>query len=182
MLRFGDATTTDKTVFPFYPDRPCYGFEEVLKRYTEITPNVKLSGPTSFAPLIRGPFNCSFSFLFFFFSFFFFLFLSLFLFFFFSFFFFLFLSLSLFLSFSFSVSVSVSVSVSFSLSLFINLKILFLIIDDVEAIRICQTQKSYHILVIIADGQVDSIKETANAIVEATNYPLYITSNRQTSP
>jgi hypothetical protein len=53
-FRFGDVTTQDKTVAPFFPDRPCHGFEEVLRRYTEITPHIQLSGPTSFAPLIRG--------------------------------------------------------------------------------------------------------------------------------
>eukprot|EP00029_Vermamoeba_vermiformis_P005367 TRINITY_DN1846_c0_g1_i1.p1 TRINITY_DN1846_c0_g1~~TRINITY_DN1846_c0_g1_i1.p1 ORF type:complete len:108 (-),score=4.06 TRINITY_DN1846_c0_g1_i1:356-679(-) len=51
---FGDATTTDKTVFPFFPDRPCVGFEEVLRRYGEVVPHINMSGPTSFAPLIRG--------------------------------------------------------------------------------------------------------------------------------
>ena len=42
---FGDITTKDSGVFPFFPDsRPCRGFSEVLLRYTEITPGVKLSG------------------------------------------------------------------------------------------------------------------------------------------
>lgn len=70
---FGDVTTTDKRVFPFFPDRykkkilshflkliclflsssPCNGFEEALQRYNEITPYVTLAGPTSFAPIIR---------------------------------------------------------------------------------------------------------------------------------
>jgi len=93
---FGDITTQDKTVFPYFPDRNCYGFQEVLTRYNEITPQLALSGPTSFAPLIRA------------------------------------------------------------------------------AINIVKQQKSYHILVIVADGQVDNVKETSEAIVEATNYPLSI--------
>ena len=33
-------------------ESPCDGFEEVLDRYKEITPHIKLSGPTSFAPAI----------------------------------------------------------------------------------------------------------------------------------
>lgn len=49
---FGDSTTTDKRVFPFFPDRVPYRFTEVLERYNEITPHLTLSGPTSFAPLI----------------------------------------------------------------------------------------------------------------------------------
>lgn len=50
---FGDATTHDQHVFSFYPDhRPCHGFEEALARYKEIVPYLKLSGPTSFAPII----------------------------------------------------------------------------------------------------------------------------------
>ncbi|WCJ37849.1 Copine (Calcium-dependent phospholipid-binding protein) family [Euphorbia peplus] len=50
---FGDASTHDKFVFSFYSDhRPCSGFEEVLTRYREIVPYLKLSGPTSFAPVI----------------------------------------------------------------------------------------------------------------------------------
>jgi E3 ubiquitin-protein ligase RGLG len=35
---FGDAYTTDKSCFPFFPDRPCHGLEEVLSRYGEIAP------------------------------------------------------------------------------------------------------------------------------------------------
>ena len=35
---FGDAFTTDKSCFPFYPDRPCDGLQEVLSRYAEIAP------------------------------------------------------------------------------------------------------------------------------------------------
>lgn len=50
---FGDASTHDQYVFSFYPDnRYCHGFEEVLARYKEILPHLKLSGPTSFAPII----------------------------------------------------------------------------------------------------------------------------------
>ena len=94
---FGDVTTTDKSVFPFFQDgRPCNGCAEVLARYAEIAPCAQLSGPTSFAPLID------------------------------------------------------------------------------KAIEIVQTTRQYHILVIIADGQVSSIKPTADAIVRASSYPLSI--------
>ena len=41
---FGDVFTSDKSVFPFYPNQPCQGFEDVLRRYREITPGIKLSG------------------------------------------------------------------------------------------------------------------------------------------
>ncbi|KAK8717003.1 hypothetical protein V6N13_044288 [Hibiscus sabdariffa] len=51
---FGDASTHDHDVFSFYPDkRFCNGFEEVLSRYREIVPHLRLSGPTSFAPIIE---------------------------------------------------------------------------------------------------------------------------------
>jgi len=43
-----------------------------------------------------------------------------------------------------------------------------------EAIRIVQKQKSYHILIIIADGQVTNVKSTVDAIVECSNYPISI--------
>jgi len=100
---FGDKTTSDKAVFPFFPDKPCNGFEEVLTRYNEITPSIFLAGPTSFAPIIR------------------------------------------------------------------------------QAISIVQSTKQYHILIIIADGQVTpdgdytrATSDTIQAIVDATNYPLSI--------
>ncbi|XP_047166101.1 E3 ubiquitin-protein ligase RGLG1-like [Vigna umbellata] len=42
---FGDAYTHDQNVFSFYPDdRYCHGFEEVLARYREIVPHLKLAG------------------------------------------------------------------------------------------------------------------------------------------
>ncbi|KAH6781747.1 RING domain ligase2 [Perilla frutescens var. hirtella] len=51
---FGDASTHDQDVFSFYPDgRYCNGFEEVLSRYRELAPHLKLAGPTSFAPIIE---------------------------------------------------------------------------------------------------------------------------------
>ncbi|XP_047316260.1 E3 ubiquitin-protein ligase RGLG5-like [Impatiens glandulifera] len=51
---FGDASTHDEDVFSFNRDgTPCNGFEGVLSRYREIVPHLKLSGPTSFAPLIE---------------------------------------------------------------------------------------------------------------------------------
>ncbi|KAH1193077.1 E3 ubiquitin-protein ligase RGLG1 [Glycine max] len=51
---FGDASTHDQDVFSFYPDeRICNGFEEVLSRYREIVPIIRLAGPTSFAPIVE---------------------------------------------------------------------------------------------------------------------------------
>ncbi|XP_024318327.1 E3 ubiquitin-protein ligase RGLG2 isoform X2 [Brachypodium distachyon] len=51
---FGDATTHDQQVFSFYPDnQPCDGFEQALGRYKEIVPQLRLAGPTSFAPMIE---------------------------------------------------------------------------------------------------------------------------------
>ncbi|RHN74389.1 putative transcription factor C2H2 family [Medicago truncatula] len=52
---FGDATTHDQEVFSFHSDHsPCHGFEEVLACYKNIVPNLKLSGPTSYAPVIEA--------------------------------------------------------------------------------------------------------------------------------
>eukprot|EP01107_Rhizomastix_libera_P003350 TRINITY_DN15875_c0_g1_i1.p1 TRINITY_DN15875_c0_g1~~TRINITY_DN15875_c0_g1_i1.p1 ORF type:complete len:264 (-),score=55.72 TRINITY_DN15875_c0_g1_i1:49-840(-) len=94
---FGDVTTTDKAVFPFYPDNhPCDGVSDALRRYTEITPSVQMLGPTSFAPAID------------------------------------------------------------------------------RAIQIVQQTGQYHILIIIADGQVTSTQATVDAIVRASGYALSI--------
>lgn len=93
---FGDIITKDKKVFPFISDRPCNGIEEVLVKYAQTAQYVQLSGPTSFAPIIR------------------------------------------------------------------------------EAIKIAKETREYHILIIVADGQVTNERETSNAIVEASNYPLSI--------
>ncbi|KAH0451502.1 hypothetical protein IEQ34_018801 [Dendrobium chrysotoxum] len=51
---FGDATTRDREVFSFHDDHSCHGFEEVLECYRKIVPNLKLSGPTSFAPVVEA--------------------------------------------------------------------------------------------------------------------------------
>lgn len=52
---FGDVSTHDNAVFNFFEDgRPCNGFAEVLQRYRQILPHIKLSGPTSFAPIIEA--------------------------------------------------------------------------------------------------------------------------------
>ncbi|KAK7306171.1 hypothetical protein VNO77_44094 [Canavalia gladiata] len=51
---FGDASTHDQDVFSFYSeDKFCNGFEEVLTRYRQIIPHLRLAGPTSFAPIIE---------------------------------------------------------------------------------------------------------------------------------
>jgi E3 ubiquitin-protein ligase RGLG len=51
---FGDASTHDQEVFSFYSDeRFCNGFEEVLSRYRELVPQLRLAGPTSFSPIIE---------------------------------------------------------------------------------------------------------------------------------
>ncbi|KAF5757697.1 putative von Willebrand factor, type A, copine, von Willebrand factor A-like domain superfamily [Helianthus annuus] len=51
---FGDVSTHDQQVFSFYPDSCyCQGFEDVLRRYREIVPRIRLAGPTSFAPIIE---------------------------------------------------------------------------------------------------------------------------------
>ncbi|KAM0830429.1 hypothetical protein ACQ4PT_066215 [Festuca glaucescens] len=48
------ATTHDQKVFSFYLDnQSCDGFEQALGRYREIVPQLRLAGPTSFAPMIE---------------------------------------------------------------------------------------------------------------------------------
>lgn len=43
-----------------------------------------------------------------------------------------------------------------------------------EAIDIVKKRKSYHILIIVADGQVNEEEDTINAIIKASEYPLSI--------
>ncbi|XP_069118410.1 uncharacterized protein [Argopecten irradians] len=93
---FGDVSTRGHGVFAFRTEGYCNGFHDVLEAYNQITPNVRMSGPTNFAPLIR------------------------------------------------------------------------------QAIDIVKKTKSYHILVIVADGQVTNEQDTINAIVEASRWPLSI--------
>ena len=51
---FGDESTKDESVFGFMAnDGPCSDLEQTLDRYASIARAVSLSGPTSFAPLIR---------------------------------------------------------------------------------------------------------------------------------
>ncbi|TMW60142.1 hypothetical protein Poli38472_000184 [Pythium oligandrum] len=93
---FGDLNTKGDRCFPFTNNKGCQGFTEVLQRYNEITPSLKLSGPTNFAPVIY------------------------------------------------------------------------------QAIDAVRREGGYHILVIIADGQVTNADATRRAIVEASNYPISI--------
>ncbi|KAI1715833.1 copine domain-containing protein [Ditylenchus destructor] len=95
---FGDSTTGDWSVFPLNGTKveECRDLEEVLRVYNAVTPNVDLSGPTNFAPLIH------------------------------------------------------------------------------KAVQLCQKNQDYHILVIIADGQVTNERATRKAIVQACQYPLSI--------
>lgn len=47
------ASTHDQDVFSFFPDeRFCNGFEEVLSRYREIVPSVRLAGYISITNLV----------------------------------------------------------------------------------------------------------------------------------
>ncbi|KAE9584990.1 putative copine [Lupinus albus] len=49
------VTTHDQEVFSFHSDHsPCHGLEEVLACYQKIVPYLKLSGPTSYAPVIEA--------------------------------------------------------------------------------------------------------------------------------
>ncbi|KAI3690388.1 hypothetical protein L2E82_48412 [Cichorium intybus] len=51
--RFGDASTHDQEVFSFYPDdKFSDGFEDVLRRYRELVPQLRLAG--LFAILFTG--------------------------------------------------------------------------------------------------------------------------------
>ena len=50
---FGDERTKDHSVFSLLENSPCKSVDEVLTRYTRTVGSVALSGPTSFAPIIR---------------------------------------------------------------------------------------------------------------------------------
>lgn len=51
---FGDLSSKDKSVFSFFPDnRPANGLQGAVMRYRQIAPYIQLSGPTSFAPIVR---------------------------------------------------------------------------------------------------------------------------------
>ncbi|ARF08888.1 copine [Catovirus CTV1] len=94
---FGDIRTKNFKVFNINKNNVfCHRFNQVLDCYNEITPNIKLSGPTSFRPIIM------------------------------------------------------------------------------QAIEIIKYTRSYHILVIVTDGEVIDKVQTEQAIVEASNYPLSI--------
>ncbi len=57
VYRFGCANTKDKSVLPLlYPDQedPHFeGFDAVKKAYEYIAPQIEMSGPTTFAPMIK---------------------------------------------------------------------------------------------------------------------------------
>ena len=93
---FGDSHSRDKQVTPLHGQELCHGVDAALAAYRSAADRLQLSGPTSFAPLIR------------------------------------------------------------------------------QACRIAGKERSFHILIIIADGGVTNEKETADAIVEACAYPLSI--------
>ncbi|KAL4239576.1 hypothetical protein ACF0H5_000387 [Mactra antiquata] len=93
---FGDFKTRDKDTFELKQGTKCEGFSDVLDVYNEVTPTIKLGGPTNFAPLIY------------------------------------------------------------------------------KAIEIVKETNEYHILVIVADGQVSTEKPTKEALIEASNYSLSI--------
>jgi E3 ubiquitin-protein ligase RGLG len=94
---FGDINCKNFYVFNIKSDRSsCNTFNEVLEYYNKITPLIKLSGPTSFCPIIE------------------------------------------------------------------------------RAIEIVKKTGNYHILVIVTDGEVIDIKQTEEAIIKASNYPLSI--------
>ena len=50
---FGDIITADHSVFPFTPGRECNSVKEVLDEYDKATESVRMSGPTSFLPIIN---------------------------------------------------------------------------------------------------------------------------------
>jgi hypothetical protein len=110
---FGDSSTTNRSVFSFKgsngagggegageagagSDATCFGFGDALAAYRAVVPTLQLSGPTSFAPIIR------------------------------------------------------------------------------KAIEILQRDGGYHILVIIADGEITDREATTSAIIRASQYSLSI--------
>ncbi|KAK3611174.1 hypothetical protein CHS0354_026581 [Potamilus streckersoni] len=95
---FGDSIIQDKGIFKLKTEEvECSGFMDVLEAYEKITPKIKLSGPSNFAPLIE---------------------------------------------------------------------------KAVEIVK--RSGNMYHILVIVANGQVSNEEETRKAIENASDYPLSI--------
>ncbi|XP_057995475.1 E3 ubiquitin-protein ligase RGLG5 isoform X1 [Hevea brasiliensis] len=140
---FGDASTHDQEVFSFYPDESfCNGFEEVLRRYRELVPHLRLAGSNL---------NQSFFFLFVFFF-----------------------------------SSVVLLLIDFSPPSFFPGPTSFAPIIEMAITIVEQSGGQYHVLVIIADGQVTRSvdtqygqlspqeKRTVEAIVKASEYPLSI--------
>lgn len=50
---FGDSVSRGNSVFPLNPNGICSSFEDVVHKYNMVTPQLKLGGPTNFAPVIR---------------------------------------------------------------------------------------------------------------------------------
>lgn len=105
-------------MFSLKTDGYCRTFEEVLRTYNEVTPNVTLSGPTNFAPLIYQ-----------------------------------------------AIEICQKMGDVRAAPYILILPAVYLTLHS---------SAQYHILVIVADGQVTNERATRRAIVDACAYPLSI--------